>query len=140
MARRNVLITGCSSGIGLALAVKMAKDEQKRFKGNNLSVLYLYKNILYKMVLLFLCDLIGGCIQFGDLFLVCFPLRLSRKYSENILFSVSSWYFCTCIETEQLLELNSLHTDTTKKDSSVKWIAENICRIMLLWVYIHSCG
>ncbi|NXA25077.1 RDH8 dehydrogenase, partial [Ibidorhyncha struthersii] len=32
MARRNVLITGCSSGIGLALAVKMAKDEQKRFK------------------------------------------------------------------------------------------------------------
>ncbi|NWX51056.1 RDH8 dehydrogenase, partial [Steatornis caripensis] len=32
MARRNVLITGCSSGIGLALAVKMANDEQKRFK------------------------------------------------------------------------------------------------------------
>ncbi|NXX84878.1 RDH8 dehydrogenase, partial [Urocolius indicus] len=32
MARRNVLITGCSSGIGLALAVAMAKDEQKRFK------------------------------------------------------------------------------------------------------------
>lgn len=32
MAKRNVLITGCSSGIGLALAVKMAKDEQKRFK------------------------------------------------------------------------------------------------------------
>ncbi|OXB57923.1 hypothetical protein ASZ78_003909, partial [Callipepla squamata] len=32
MARRNVLITGCSSGIGLALAVKMAKDEQERFK------------------------------------------------------------------------------------------------------------
>ncbi|KAK2541489.1 retinol dehydrogenase 8 [Columba livia] len=32
MARRNVLITGCSSGIGFALAVKMAKDEQKRFK------------------------------------------------------------------------------------------------------------
>ncbi|NWI11244.1 RDH8 dehydrogenase, partial [Crypturellus soui] len=32
MARRNVLITGCSSGIGLALAVKMARDEQKRFK------------------------------------------------------------------------------------------------------------
>lgn len=88
----------------------------------------------------FLCDLIGGCIQFGDLFLVCFPLRLSRKYSENILFPVSSWCFCTCIEMEQLLELNSLHTDTTKKDSSVKWIAENICRIMLLWVYIHSCG
>ncbi|KFV62462.1 Retinol dehydrogenase 8, partial [Dryobates pubescens] len=32
MARKNVLITGCSSGIGLALALKMAKDEQKRFK------------------------------------------------------------------------------------------------------------
>ncbi|NWX24322.1 RDH8 dehydrogenase, partial [Aegotheles bennettii] len=32
MARRNVLITGCSSGIGMALAIKMAKDEQKRFK------------------------------------------------------------------------------------------------------------
>ncbi|KAF1673744.1 RDH8 dehydrogenase, partial [Pygoscelis papua] len=32
MVRRNVLITGCSSGIGLALAVKMAKDEQRRFK------------------------------------------------------------------------------------------------------------
>ncbi|XP_053102660.1 retinol dehydrogenase 8-like [Hemicordylus capensis] len=32
MAPKNVLITGCSSGIGLALAVKMASDEQKRFK------------------------------------------------------------------------------------------------------------
>lgn len=90
MARRNVLITGCSSGIGLALAVKMAKDEQKRFKGNNLSVLYFYKNTLFKMVLFFLCDLTGGCIQFGDFFLVHFSLLLSRKCSENILFSVSS--------------------------------------------------
>ncbi|XP_053247636.1 retinol dehydrogenase 8-like [Podarcis raffonei] len=32
MAQKTVLITGCSSGIGLALAVKMATDEQKRFK------------------------------------------------------------------------------------------------------------
>uniref|UniRef100_A0A8C3T438 Retinol dehydrogenase 8 n=1 Tax=Chelydra serpentina TaxID=8475 RepID=A0A8C3T438_CHESE len=32
MAQKTVLITGCSSGIGLALAVKMARDEQKRFK------------------------------------------------------------------------------------------------------------
>lgn len=53
MARRNVLITGCSSGIGLAIAVKMAKDEQERFKGNNLTVLYLYKNILLEMMLVF---------------------------------------------------------------------------------------
>ncbi|XP_063284475.1 retinol dehydrogenase 8-like [Pelobates fuscus] len=29
---KNVLITGCSSGIGLAIAVKLAKDEQRRFK------------------------------------------------------------------------------------------------------------
>lgn len=82
MARRNVLITGCSSGIGLALAVKMAKDEQKRFKGNNVSVIYLYKNIFFKVVLFFfLCDLTGDFIQFGDLFLVSFPLLLSRKYN-----------------------------------------------------------
>uniref|UniRef100_A0A5F8HK79 Retinol dehydrogenase 8-like n=1 Tax=Monodelphis domestica TaxID=13616 RepID=A0A5F8HK79_MONDO len=32
MAYKNVLITGCSSGIGLALAVRLAKDELKRFK------------------------------------------------------------------------------------------------------------
>uniref|UniRef100_A0A8D2IV18 Retinol dehydrogenase n=1 Tax=Varanus komodoensis TaxID=61221 RepID=A0A8D2IV18_VARKO len=32
MAQKTVLVTGCSSGIGLALAVKMATDEQKRFK------------------------------------------------------------------------------------------------------------
>ncbi|KAE8574877.1 hypothetical protein XENTR_v10003616 [Xenopus tropicalis] len=32
MEPRLVLITGCSSGIGLALAVKLANDEQKRFK------------------------------------------------------------------------------------------------------------
>ncbi|XP_039626287.1 retinol dehydrogenase 8 [Polypterus senegalus] len=32
MSCRNVLITGCSSGIGLALAVRLAKDELKRFK------------------------------------------------------------------------------------------------------------
>ncbi|KAG8566302.1 hypothetical protein GDO81_013179 [Engystomops pustulosus] len=32
MDPRTVLITGCSSGIGLALAVKLAQDEQQRFK------------------------------------------------------------------------------------------------------------
>nr|XP_060629968.1 retinol dehydrogenase 8-like [Anolis sagrei ordinatus] len=32
MAQKTVLITGCSSGIGMALAVKMAADEQRRFK------------------------------------------------------------------------------------------------------------
>ncbi|KAM9326116.1 retinol dehydrogenase 8-like [Gastrophryne carolinensis] len=32
MAMKNVLITGCSSGIGLAIAAKLAKDEMKRFK------------------------------------------------------------------------------------------------------------
>ncbi|XP_003222609.1 retinol dehydrogenase 8 [Anolis carolinensis] len=32
MVCKTVLITGCSSGIGLALAVKLAKDKQRRFK------------------------------------------------------------------------------------------------------------
>ncbi|KAG8130015.1 hypothetical protein E2320_016858, partial [Naja naja] len=32
MAVRNVLLTGCSSGIGLALAVRLARDELKRFR------------------------------------------------------------------------------------------------------------
>ncbi|XP_058036756.1 retinol dehydrogenase 8-like isoform X2 [Ahaetulla prasina] len=32
MSPKIVLITGCSSGIGLALAAKLAKDKQKRFK------------------------------------------------------------------------------------------------------------
>ncbi|XP_075038460.1 retinol dehydrogenase 8-like [Mixophyes fleayi] len=32
MSLRNVLVTGCSSGIGLSIAAKLAKDEQKRFK------------------------------------------------------------------------------------------------------------
>ncbi|XP_039371002.1 retinol dehydrogenase 8-like [Mauremys reevesii] len=32
MSCRNVLLTGCSSGIGLALAVRLAKDELKRFR------------------------------------------------------------------------------------------------------------
>uniref|UniRef100_W5N7U9 Retinol dehydrogenase n=2 Tax=Lepisosteus oculatus TaxID=7918 RepID=W5N7U9_LEPOC len=32
MAQSVVLITGCSSGIGLAMAVKLAKDPQQRFK------------------------------------------------------------------------------------------------------------
>lgn len=33
MGARKVLVTGCSSGIGLALAVRLAKDELRRFKG-----------------------------------------------------------------------------------------------------------
>ncbi|KAJ6657681.1 hypothetical protein lerEdw1_002182, partial [Lerista edwardsae] len=32
MAVRNILVTGCSSGIGLALAVRLARDELKRFR------------------------------------------------------------------------------------------------------------
>lgn len=34
MDQKVVLITGCSSGIGLALAVLIAKDEKNRFMGN----------------------------------------------------------------------------------------------------------
>lgn len=34
MDAKVVLITGCSSGIGLSLAVQLASDPQKAFKGN----------------------------------------------------------------------------------------------------------
>lgn len=33
MTQKVVLITGCSSGIGLSLAARIAKDEKKRFMG-----------------------------------------------------------------------------------------------------------
>lgn len=33
MGTRRVLVTGCSSGIGLAVAARLAKDELRRFKG-----------------------------------------------------------------------------------------------------------
>lgn len=32
-APRTVLVTGCSSGIGLAVAVRLAQDPQRRFQG-----------------------------------------------------------------------------------------------------------
>lgn len=140
MARRNVLITGCSSGIGLAIAVKMAKDEQKRFKGNNLSVLYLYKNILFEMVLFFSLWFNRWLYSVWWLVSGSFLLLLSRKCTENILISVSTWYFCAFIEMEQLLELNSVHPHAMQKDSSKKQIFENIFNVMLLWVYIPRRG
>lgn len=34
MEKKVVLITGCSSGIGLSLAVRLASDPNKTFKGN----------------------------------------------------------------------------------------------------------
>lgn len=33
MGTKKVLVTGCSSGIGLAVAARLAKDESRRFKG-----------------------------------------------------------------------------------------------------------
>eukprot|EP00064_Thunnus_orientalis_P001192 superscaffoldBa00000078_g1194 len=38
MGTRRVLVTGCSSGIGLAVAARLAKDELKRFKVNNAGI------------------------------------------------------------------------------------------------------
>lgn len=35
MTQKVVLITGCSSGIGLSLAARIAKDEKKRFMGKS---------------------------------------------------------------------------------------------------------
>lgn len=35
MDKKVVLITGCSSGIGLSLAVRLASDPDKAFKGNS---------------------------------------------------------------------------------------------------------
>lgn len=52
MNQKVVLITGCSSGIGLALAVRIAKDEKKRFMGKcnvfvlNVSINYMQECII----------------------------------------------------------------------------------------------
>lgn len=49
MNQKTVLITGCSSGIGLALATHIAKDEKKRFMGK--------------------CDVLGVSVQHNKVFL-----------------------------------------------------------------------
>lgn len=38
MDAKVVVITGCSSGIGLSLAVRLASDPQKAFKGNQVTI------------------------------------------------------------------------------------------------------
>lgn len=45
MNQKIVLITGCSSGIGLALAVRIAKDEKKRFIGKLMGTLWVEQNL-----------------------------------------------------------------------------------------------
>lgn len=49
MDKKVVLITGCSSGIGLSLAVRLASDPDKTFKGNPscVCVNLLFENIHY---------------------------------------------------------------------------------------------
>lgn len=49
MDKKVVLITGCSSGIGLSLAVRLASDPDKTFKGNHscVCVNLLFENIHY---------------------------------------------------------------------------------------------
>lgn len=39
MGTRRVLVTGCSSGIGLAVAVRLANDELRRFQGQLFTLL-----------------------------------------------------------------------------------------------------
>lgn len=47
MGARKVLVTGCSSGIGLAVAVRLAKDDLRRFKGKK-TVAYMNVKYLFK--------------------------------------------------------------------------------------------
>ncbi|KAH0626878.1 hypothetical protein JD844_002154 [Phrynosoma platyrhinos] len=49
MVSKTVLITGCSSGIGLALAVKLAQDKQRRFKASLMKKNFLKHEILFTL-------------------------------------------------------------------------------------------
>lgn len=68
MGTRRVLVTGCSSGIGLAVAVRLAKDELKRFKGMSglvwpgLSVLLVWSSFIYTYANLYtMCWFVRTC-------------------------------------------------------------------------------
>uniref|UniRef100_A0A672L8C7 Retinol dehydrogenase 8-like n=1 Tax=Sinocyclocheilus grahami TaxID=75366 RepID=A0A672L8C7_SINGR len=67
-AQRVVLITGCSSGIGLAIAVMLARDEMKRYYGNNIHQRFC-KNTTVQLLLLQSVKMKKKCI--------CLPVSMS---------------------------------------------------------------
>ena len=56
MDKKVVLITGCSSGIGLSLAVRLASDPDKTFKGNQRPPVIFIVLLLSSSVLLAVCE------------------------------------------------------------------------------------
>uniref|UniRef100_A0A672LED7 Retinol dehydrogenase 8-like n=2 Tax=Sinocyclocheilus TaxID=75365 RepID=A0A672LED7_SINGR len=78
-AQRVVLITGCSSGIGLAIAVMLARDEMKRYYGNNIHQRFC-KNTTVQLLLLQSGTFnIHGIFPLhkGSLQCICLPVSMS---------------------------------------------------------------
>lgn len=109
-----VLITGCSSGIGLRIAVTLAKDEKKRYHGKCafFYIVSLIEPISSKPIILWFAWKTIPCLLFPAKLCYCTKLPLRTKFGwvscATLRLNANEWFRVVSIEIANPSDIGSI--------------------------------